>query len=140
MRRRAERPGPRAFTLVEMVAVLVVVGVAAGVVLPRLPGVSGLGLHEAGARLVERLCTARERAILDGRAVRIDLRDTLPHGVSLERLDAGGTPASASTIEFAPDGDALPRRATLVDDAGGRVQVIVPSGFGRARLVGEVSP
>jgi len=137
---RARRPRRPGFTLIEMVAVLAVVSIAAGMVLARLPDVAALGLHEAGARLVERIAAARERAILEGRPVRVDLGAHLPRDVRVDGLDAAGAGAVAATLELAADGDPLPRRVRLVDAAGARVEILVPAGFARARLVREAEP
>ncbi len=135
MRRRAER----AFTLVELLAVLAIVSLAAGLVLARLPDADRLALHETAARMVERLSAARERAILEGRPVRIDVRDGMPAGVRVDGDSVAGDGA-VTAIDFAPEGDALPRRLTLVDESGGQVGILVPAGFARAQLVREVAP
>jgi prepilin-type N-terminal cleavage/methylation domain-containing protein len=124
----------RAFSLLELLAVLAVLSLAAGLVLPRLPGIGAVELHAAAARLAERLSAARERAILEGRAVQVDLRDGLPSGVRVDALDAGGTPAPSAELTLEPDGDALPATATLVDDRGTRVAIVLPAGFMPARI------
>ena len=141
MRRPGEpqRRRARGFTLVEMLAVLVVVAIAARVVLARLPDIATLGLHAAAADTVERLSAARERAILEGRSMAVDLRDGLPPGLRVECLDGGDT-AVAPTMTFRPDGDFLPRRARLSDETGAQVEIVVPAGFARARLLAEVTP
>jgi prepilin-type N-terminal cleavage/methylation domain-containing protein len=124
----------RAYTLLELVAVLAVVSLAAGLVLVRMPGASAVRLEEAGMRLAERLSVARERAIVLGQPVQIDPADELPHAVRLESLDVGGT-ASPHGLELAPDGDPLPVRAVLADDTGTRLEVVLPPGFHRARVL-----
>lgn len=131
MRRR------RAFTLVEVATVLVVVALAAGLVLARLPHASSLRLEREAARLADRLSEARERAIVEGRPLRVDVVRDLRDGVHLEALDVGGTVASSPVIELGSDGDALPTRATLADESGQRVDVLLPAGFQRARVVSE---
>src|SRR5689334_21687992 len=115
MHRRTERARRRGFSLVEVLAVLVVVSLAAAIVLPRLPGGDALALHAAAARLAERLSTARERAIVEGRFVSLDARNGLPAGIELETLDAGGTAVAADALVLAPDGDPLPTTARLRD-------------------------
>jgi len=139
MRQPAEQAEGRArgFTLVEMLAVLVVVAIAARVVLARLPDVATLGLHAAGARMVERLSAARERAILEGRTIAVNLRDALPPDLQVERLD--GDPAAAPIVALSPDGDPLPQRVRLTDTTGACVEIIVPAGFARTRLLTEVT-
>jgi len=120
------------------VAVLAVVSLAAGLVLARVPHASALRLEEAGRRLAQRLSDARQRAILLGRPVRLDVADGLPPAVWLEALDVGG--AATRTLELGPDGDALPARATLVDGSGRRLHVLLPPGFHRARVLEETAP
>jgi prepilin-type N-terminal cleavage/methylation domain-containing protein len=133
------RPGDdagarRAFSLIELLAVLVVVSLAASVVLPRLPRTAAVRLHAAAARTADRLSAARERAILEGRAVHVDLRDGLPSGVRVAALDAGGSMVAPPALTLEPDGDALPATATLSDDAGTRIAVVLPAGFAPARI------
>jgi prepilin-type N-terminal cleavage/methylation domain-containing protein len=123
-----------AFTLLELLAVLAVVSLAASFVLARVPQASTLALDAASMRLADRLSEARERAILLGRAVRLDPRDGLPAGVTLAALDVGGTPIDPRTLEVAADGDALAARATLADAEGRRRVVLLPPGFHRARV------
>lgn len=125
----------RGFTLLELLAVLAVVSVAAGLVLARVPHASALALDAASMRLADRLSEARERAILLGRAVRLDPRDGLPSGVTLAALDVGGTAIDPHTLEIAAEGDALATRATLADAAGAGRVVVLPPGFHRARIV-----
>src|SRR5258705_2830245 len=117
----------------ETVDVLVVVSIDGSMVLARLPGATALRLHDAGTRLAARLSEARERAILGGGALRVDLSDRLPDGVLLESLDVGGT-RGATSLELRPEGDALPARATLADESGARITVVLPAGFPSARL------
>jgi prepilin-type N-terminal cleavage/methylation domain-containing protein len=63
------RPGDdgrarRAFSLIELLAVLVVVSLAASVILPRLPATGTVRIRAAAARTADRLSAAREEAIL----------------------------------------------------------------------------
>ena len=95
----------RGFTLLELLAVLAVVSLAAGLVLARVPHASALALDAASTRLAERLSEARERAILLGRAVHLDPRDALPSGVVLAALDRGGAAIDPRTFEIAADVD-----------------------------------
>ena len=131
MERRARQS---AFTLLELVAVLAVVSLAAGLVLARVPHAGALALERSGRALAERLSAAREQAILLGRPIEVRVVDHLPHAVRLESLDVGGAPAPAGTLELAPDGDALPARAVLVAESGTRVRVVLPAGFHRAHV------
>jgi prepilin-type N-terminal cleavage/methylation domain-containing protein len=129
MERRARR---HAFTLLELVAVLAVVSLLAGLVLARVPHAGALALERAGRELAERLSAAREEAILLGRPIDVRVADRLAPTVRLESLDVGGAPVATGTLELAPDGDALPARLVLADDTGARRHVVVPAGFHRA--------
>jgi prepilin-type N-terminal cleavage/methylation domain-containing protein len=141
MRRGAERrtvargPGRRAFSLLELLAVLVVISLAAGLVLPRLPSIGAVELHATAARLAERLSAAREQAILEGRAVHVDLHAGLPSGVRVASVDTGGTAVAPAGLTLEPDGDALPATATLIDDRGTRIAIVLPAGFMPARVM-----
>jgi prepilin-type N-terminal cleavage/methylation domain-containing protein len=130
MRRDAER----AFSLMELLAVLVVVSLAAGIVLPRLPAIDRMALRAAATRTAERLSAARERAIVEGRTVELDVRDGLPDGIDVAALDAGGSDAAPTALALEPDGDALPATVTLRDERGARVAVVLPQGFGAAHV------
>jgi prepilin-type N-terminal cleavage/methylation domain-containing protein len=137
MGRNARR---RAFTLVELTTVLIVIGLAAGIVLARLPYASTLRLQHEGTRLAARLSEARERAIVEGRPVRVDVADGLRDDVRLEMLDVGGTVTSPPVLELGSDGDALPVRAILADENGARLDVLLPAGFQHARVLSENAP
>jgi prepilin-type N-terminal cleavage/methylation domain-containing protein len=133
------RPGDdagarRAFSLIELLAVLIVVSLAASVVLPRLPATGAMRVRGAAARTADRLSAAREQAILEGRTVRVDLRDGLPSGVRIAALDAGGSAVVPPALILEPDGDALPATATLIDDGGTRIAVVLPAGFAPAHI------
>jgi prepilin-type N-terminal cleavage/methylation domain-containing protein len=127
----------RGFTLLELMAVLAVVSLAAGLVLARVPSASALALDAASTRLADRLSEARDRAILLGRPVRVDPRDGLPPGVSLAALDLGGTSIDPRALELGADGDPLVARATLADAAGARRTIVLPPGFRHARVAAE---
>jgi prepilin-type N-terminal cleavage/methylation domain-containing protein len=133
------RPGDegrarRAFSLIELLAVLVVVSLAASVILPRLPATGTVRIRAAAARTADRLSAAREEAILGGRTVHVDLRDGLPSGIRVAALDAGGSALTPPALTLEPDGDALPATATLIDDGGTRIAVVLPAGFAPARI------
>jgi prepilin-type N-terminal cleavage/methylation domain-containing protein len=130
----AVRRGGSGVTLLELVAVMAVVAVAAGLVLARVPYGGALELERAGRALAERLSATRERAILQGRSLAVRVAEHLPPTVRLESLDVGGMAVGADALELAPDGDALPARAVLADERGARVHVVLPAGFHRARI------
>ena len=114
--------------------VLAIVTLAAGIVMARLPHAASLRLARDGARLAARLSEARERAIVEGRPVRVDLAEGLGDGVRLVTLDVGGTVMRPPVLELGSDGDALPARAALADENGTRLDVVLPAGFQRARV------
>ncbi len=130
MRRDTER----GFSLIELLAVLVVVSLAAGIVLPRLLAIDRMALHAAATRTAERLSAAREQAIVEGRAVEVDVRDGLPDGVDVATLDTGGLGSAPTALALEPDGDALAATVTLRDERGARVAVVLPAGFGAAHV------
>jgi type II secretion system protein H len=135
MRPGAEPRGAcRGHSLLELLAVLVVVSLAAGIVLPRLPGMGAVELDAAAGALAARLSAARERAIVEGRPVRVDLREGLPSAIRVDAVDAGGTELAARALTLEPDGDALEATATLADEQGRRAHVVVPAGFAPARV------
>ncbi|MDG2334067.1 MAG: prepilin-type N-terminal cleavage/methylation domain-containing protein [Myxococcota bacterium] len=61
------------FTLIELMAVIVVIGLALGLVLPNLAASRGAQLEESGKQIASRLQLARERAIVTGAAHRVFL-------------------------------------------------------------------
>src|SRR5215472_16705835 len=64
--RTSERRAQRGFTLLEMLVVLVVVALAAGMLLPRLGDVGAARVDREAQRLAEAVTLLRERAILGG--------------------------------------------------------------------------
>jgi prepilin-type N-terminal cleavage/methylation domain-containing protein len=131
----------RAYTLVELLAVLAIVALAAGIVVPRLPHGGALRVDAAAWQLAERLTAARERAILAGRPERVALDRVLPSGVEIDALEVGGSRrAGAPVLELGSDGDALPARVVLAGAGGARADVVLPPGLARARVVAGETP
>jgi prepilin-type N-terminal cleavage/methylation domain-containing protein len=128
------RDDERAFSLIEMLAVLAVVSLVAGIVLPRLPSIDRMALRAAATRTAERLSTAREQAIVEGRTVELDVREGLPDGVDVAALDAAAIGAAPTALALEPDGDALAATVTLRDDRGARIAIVLPPGFGAAHV------
>jgi len=115
----ATRIHGRGFTLVELLVVLAVLGMALAVVAPRFASSSpALAVRSAGQTLVAGLQLARNRAITENRAVvlRVDRvtrafevdgrRRVLPNGVVLSRPDVQDDDLEEAAIEvsFFPDG------------------------------------
>ena len=126
-------PSERAFTLLELTIVLAVLGLAAGIVLPRLSARDAVALDVAARRLADGLSAARDRAILSGRPMRL-----------VVDLDAGrwtvGRPAreAGAVLPAAPPPD---RPQTL--PAGVRVAGVVAGGAApvrTGRAVVELAP
>ena len=135
----------RGFTLLEMALVLAVVGLAAGILVPRLGDVAAFELDATAHRLADTLTLARERAALRATPAHVALdlgagswstdetsaRTTLPARVRLHSVTANGGPAvyaGTAVIRFDPAGDALPARVELARDGGGAVSVVLPPG------------
>lgn len=127
LRRSAEH----GFTLVEMMVVLVIIGLASAVVLFALPDPRGT-LRQEAERLAARGAAARDSAIVSSRAVRLridqagyffeqrrlDGWETLPDKpFSAQRWQQGVAISAPATIAFDPTGGASPATAiTIVRD------------------------
>lgn len=125
-------PG-RGFTLVELLVVLVVLGMALTLVVPRFAaGSPALAVRSAGQSLVAGLQLARNRAITGNRAVAFRLdpaarafevdgrRRVLPDGVRLSRpdLEDEDRAEAAFEVRFFPDGSSSGARIGVA--RGGR--------------------
>ena len=73
MRTSATGTAERGFTLVELLAVLAILGLASGAVMLALPEPDG-GVRMEAARLAARAQAAQERAVMDNRPVALVLR------------------------------------------------------------------
>ena len=126
------------FTLLEVVTVLAVIGATAAIVAPRWPGWDHVPLDAVAWRLAERISAARTEAILAGDDRSLDLELPTTTGVAVSRVEIGGIPvALPARVALGADGDPLPVRVTLADRSGHALVVVVPPGFGRARVEPE---
>jgi prepilin-type N-terminal cleavage/methylation domain-containing protein len=129
------RPARAGFTLVEVVAVLAVLGVTATLVVPRWMGWDAAALDAVAWREAERISTARTEAILAGEDRTLALAPAPAPEVRMAGLDLGGMPISpAAPLTLHADGDPLPRRVTLADRHGNTRIIVVPAGFARAHV------
>lgn len=101
------RPRQNGFTLLEMIVVLVILGLALGLVISRGPMHSARLDAEATARdLTSALRLARGRAIAENRPVAVALAANFYRieGSAAHRVPTDITLAGNATIGFAPDG------------------------------------
>jgi prepilin-type N-terminal cleavage/methylation domain-containing protein len=142
----SERDG---FTLVEIVAVVAVIALVCGIVLPRLGGLGAVAVETAARRLADAAALARERAVLGGRPVQmiVDLEagswragaesGSLPPRVRFRTVVASrGEPAHGGVVALDCDpAGSLAARVELTDDRGHGARVLLPAGGGRPRVL-----
>lgn len=140
--RAREAAGCAGFTLLEMIIVLVILGLALGLVATRGPMRSrGLDLRAAADDLAQGLRAARGQAIAAGGAVVVRLEaggfrigngrlHALP-GMSIAASTLGGQ--TQSRIRFTPDGSSSGAIIALADQAG-RISVGVDWLTGRVHI------
>lgn len=85
----ARRPRQEGFTLVELVLVVAVLVIAAGMALPRLPDVAGLSLEREGGRVERLIRVVRTRAVSLSRYYRLEL-DLEEHTIRAEYFGPEG--------------------------------------------------
>jgi prepilin-type N-terminal cleavage/methylation domain-containing protein len=126
------------FTLVELLVTMAIVLLTVGLVLPHVADPGARRLESDARRLADDLASARERAILGGRATTVPL-DDVGDGVRVVAVTIGGEPASPShPLRLEPTADARPRRIRLADDDGRALVVLLPAGLGAAVI--EAAP
>ena len=106
------------FTLVELMVVLVIIGLAATAVLLAAPDVGG-GLRSEAERFAARATAARDAAILESRPVVLDVNGvgytvkTRSAAAAQYRWSEGTQPEAVGTTRFDPTGLAEPLHLTL---------------------------
>ena len=135
-------------SLLEVVVVLGVLALMAGIAVPRLPGVGATAVEVAARRLADAAAVGRDGAILSGRPVRLVLdldagrwtlgRESaaLPPGVRLRAVASGAdvVRAGLAALTFDPAGDPLPVWVDLADGRGHGARVVLPAAGGRVRV------
>lgn len=133
------RPGPAAFTLVEIMMVMAILGIVLGVALPALVGtVRKAPLRQALSDFEEGVLKARMLAILTGQPAELVIRvsdwslfvrpvsETAPAtepGAEPELAEM--SPAAASSEAAAPRGEELPRFSARLHDSLAFRQLVV---------------
>jgi type II secretion system protein H len=141
----------RAFTLLELTVVMAIVGLAAGILIPRLTDLGALTLDASARRLADDLTLARDRAVLRGRPahLRLDLDlgrwaedgggiTMLPAGMRVRSVSANGRPpvgAGTVVVDLEPAGDTFPARIDLADERGRVASVVLAPAAARARVM-----
>ena len=139
------------FTLIEVIVVLVILGIVAGLVVARGPSRSAaLDMRLAAGTVTQMLRLARTRAILsdrpvsvvfDTRAATMRMGDaaprSLPAGMSVAvSSPAGLAQGAVGAVQFRPDGSSTGGEI-LLTNAGRRVQVGVNWLTGRVAVDGS---
>jgi prepilin-type N-terminal cleavage/methylation domain-containing protein len=109
-----------AFTLIEVMLVVVIIGIIAGIAAPRVAALMPrVGLRAAARQIVDDVRAAQAYAADRGRTVM--LRYPLPDGVRLAQVasSAGG----AVRVAVFPSGYVAPHRVELESGAAGRMTV-----------------
>lgn len=137
---RPTAPPPRGFTLIEMLVVLVILGLALGLILTHGPLHSRrLDLDAAARSVAGSLRVARAQAIAQNRVVSVAVGPDAawPAGIAAPRLPAG-VAIAGGPIAFAPDGSSSGGIVTL---AAGDRRIAVEVNWLTGRVsVGQALP
>jgi len=156
---KSSRPGQKAFTLVELLLVIVVISVLAGISVPRFRRTySDIRLASSAQDLASLMKYAQERAIMDGISFKIEfdisgkeyrlLRETEPFSGVYEREKgihgrAKHIPSdisfdvSAGETVFLPDGRTYPVKIYLKNRNGKKKVLSTERAGGRIRIYDE---
>ena len=108
-------PAPRAFTLVEIIVVLIIIGIVAGVVVPRFVG-NSLRAALVESQSVQRfLSTAAEKSVLSGQAVTISYNSNTKRFSLLAMRPTVASPTTSAADSAVANDSAAWRPDPLVD-------------------------
>jgi general secretion pathway protein H len=127
------------FTLLEMIVVLVILGLAAGLIMMRGPMHSSrLDADAASRELAASLRLARSRAIAQSRDVALVLgaNGYVVDGLPARRIPSDVALSGTAQIRFSPDGSSS-GGAIIVQGAASRASIVVDWLTGQVRLSGR---
>ena len=157
-RAKARTPNLKGFSLLELILVLLVMGLAAAVTYPALSrGTASLHLRSAGRDVINCLRFARERAIteqvgmrvvIDREAQRVVMTDesgagsrafTLPQDVHVLRMAVSGREILEGPLEmhFLPNGSSSNAEILLVSSKGATLRIVSDPITGSARILAD---